>query len=61
MDFRACPRCGADVLDSPADSEKAFCINCGWRAPDVPDDVTEQVKSHEGRRNIEDSYRRSNP
>ena len=33
IDFRACPRCNGDVLEYfPADSERALCINCGWRA-----------------------------
>ncbi len=59
IDFRACPRCSGDVLEYyPADSERALCINCGWRAPDVPDDVAEQVKAHEGKRHIEDAYKR---
>lgn len=49
IDFRACPRCNGDVLEYfPADSERALCINCGWRAPDVPEDVSEQVKAHRG-------------
>ena len=48
-DFRACPRCNYDVLEYfPADSERALRINCGWRALDVPEDVSEQVKAHMG-------------
>ena len=58
IDFRACPKCGGDVLESSPASEGAYCINCGWRVSDIPEDVTEQVKAHEGRRNIEDAYER---
>lgn len=59
IDFRACPRCNYDVLEYfPADSERALCINCGWRALDVPEDVSEQVKAHKGMRHIEDGYKR---
>ncbi len=55
IDFRACPRCNGDVLEYfPADSERALCINCGWRALDV----SEQVKAHKGMRHIEDGYKR---
>ena len=61
IDFRACPRCSGDVLEYyPADSERALCINCGWRAPDVPEGVTEQVKAHKVMRHIEDAYKRDN-
>ena len=59
IDFRAYPRCNGDVLEYfPADSESALCINCGWRAPDVPEDVSEQVKAHKGMSHIEDTYKR---
>lgn len=62
IEFRACPKCGGDVLEnSSASSEGAFCINCGWRAPNIPYDVSMQVKAHEGKRNIEDAYERDRP
>ena len=57
--LRACPRCKDDLLENfPVDSERALCINCGWRALDVPEDVSEQVKAHKGMRHIEDGYKR---
>ena len=59
VEFRGCPKCGGDVWEnSSACSEGAFCIDCGWRAPNIPDEVTVQVKAHEGKRNIEDAYER---
>ena len=45
----------------PVDSERALCINCGWRAPDVPVDVSEQVTAHRRMRHIEDAYKRDKP
>ena len=62
IEFRACPKCGGDVLEeSSTSSEGDFCINCGWRTPKIPDDVTVQVKAHAGKRNIEDAYKRDRP
>ncbi|MCX8213737.1 MAG: hypothetical protein OTJ97_04410 [SAR202 cluster bacterium] len=59
INFRACPRSNGDVLEYfPADHERALCINCGWRAPEVPEDVSKQVKAHKGMRHIEDAYKR---
>ena len=57
--FKGCPRCGGDVLEYfPPDGDRILCINCGWRQPEIPDDVRAQVAAHLGRQNIEDSYRR---
>jgi len=59
INFRACARCNGDVLEYfSADHERALCINCGWRAPEVPEDVSKQVKAHKGMRHIEDAYTR---
>ena len=58
--FKSCPRCRGDVLEHyPEDSDRALCINCGWRQPEVPTDVIAQVEAHLGRQHIEDAYRRS--
>ena len=57
--FRGCPRCGGDVLQFlPSDNERAICINCGWRQPEITEEVRAQVEAHLGKQNIEDSYRR---
>jgi Zn ribbon nucleic-acid-binding protein len=62
IDYRGCPRCGGDVLEHfPPESDRLFCINCGWRQAEIPEDVKSQVEAHLGRRHIEDSYKRARP
>ena len=58
--YKACPRCRGDVLEHyPGVSDRALCINCGWRQPEIPTDVIDQVEAHLGRQHIEDAYRRN--
>ena len=33
-----------------------MCINCGWRRPDIPDDVQREVVAHRGDAYLEGRY-----
>ena len=60
MKLKACPRCEGAVLElAGVGGEDGLCINCGWRRPDVPVDIQEQVEARLGQRYVDDHYTQS--
>ena len=58
---RSCPRCNGAVLEYVApEIDSPSCVNCGWRATDIPPDVQEQVEAHLGKPYSEERYIHSN-
>ena len=58
---RSCPRCKGAVLEYVApEIDSPSCVNCGWRATDIPPDVQEQVEAHLGKPYSEERYIHSN-
>ena len=57
INFGACPRCGAAVIDeAPPFEDSPMCITCGWRRPDVPVDIQAEVQAHLGKKFVENRY-----
>ena len=57
MKLHGCPRCNGAVLEYPAPAvESAYCVNCGWRRPDIPLDIQALVEEHLGKPLIEGRY-----
>ena len=47
MNIHGCPRCnGAVVQYGSSSSDGDLSINCGWRRPEIPDDVMDMVQTH---------------
>ena len=50
IDFGACPRCRGPVIDlgEPTD-DSPLCIVCGWRRPDIPREIQDEVSAFLGK------------
>ena len=62
MNINGCPRCnGAVVLYGSSSADGDACVNCGWRTPEIPEDVMDLVQAHLGKPYVDAGQTRVGP
>ena len=56
LDLHGCPRCNGAVVEYPWSDDGTYCINCGWRRPDISPEIQAQVEAHLGKSYMETHY-----